>query len=48
MTPQTCDNIINLVTLYCDNNIAIAQANKTSTRQSSKNTLKQFHLIKES
>ena len=35
------------VTLYCDNNGAIAQAKEPRSHQKSKHILRRFHLIKE-
>jgi hypothetical protein len=41
-------SIVYSVTIYCDNNGAIAQAKKLRSYQWSKNILRQFYLIKES
>ncbi len=40
-------SIVNPVTLYCDNNGAIAQAKEPRSHQRSKHVLRRFHLIRE-
>ena len=44
---EVVPTIVDLTTLYCDNNRAIAQENEPLSHQRSKQVLRRYHLIRE-